>query len=137
MEEEMKPLQPGEKLQQAREARQLSVADVSANLKLSAEKIRALEEGEVEGLAAPVFIAGYLRAYAKLLELPEDEVLNDFAHLIPEPEEIIEQAHEEANSQGKAASTLRLPAVKGTSAHHALVIALCQLPFAGFRLSPV
>jgi cytoskeleton protein RodZ len=69
---------PGERLREAREARKLSVDDVAAQLKLDVDKINALENSEVAHIVAPVFVAGYLRAYAKLLELPAEELIDDF-----------------------------------------------------------
>ena len=68
----------GERLKKARLALDLSVSDVSTRLKLSADKIESFERGDIAGIATPVFVAGYLRSYARLLGLPEDEVLADF-----------------------------------------------------------
>ncbi len=77
---------PGERLRLAREAKDLSVADVSIRLKLDEHKISALEQGDVTGVAEPVFAAGYLRTYARLLEVPESEVMQDFAEVLPSQE---------------------------------------------------
>lgn len=72
---------PGEQLKTARLAQGLSVSDVSNRLKLPIEKIESLESDDVADVAEPVFVAGYLRAYARLLELSEDDVLAGFAKL--------------------------------------------------------
>ena len=74
-------LSAGERLKAGREALGLSVEDVSTRLKLSVRKIESFERGEVEGIATPVFVAGYLRAYARLLELSAEDVLEDFEML--------------------------------------------------------
>ena len=71
---------PGIQLRKAREACELSVGDVASHLKLSAEIIESLERGEVESIAAPVFVAGYLRSYARLVNLSGDEIIADFRH---------------------------------------------------------
>ena len=71
----------GERLKKTRLALGLSVSDVSTRLKLGKGKIESFECGDVASVATPVFVAGYLRAYARLLELPEDEVLADFGVL--------------------------------------------------------
>lgn len=72
---------PGERLRVAREQSGLSLKEVASHLNLSHEKIESLERGQVDQLAAPVFVAGYLRAYAKLVGLPEDEIIADFKAL--------------------------------------------------------
>ena len=82
-EDTVQPAQPGEKLRQAREAAGLSAADIAVRLKLSADKINALECGDIADIATPVFVAGYIRTYARLLDLSETEVLEDFDELLP------------------------------------------------------
>ncbi len=72
---------PGERLKIARESLELSVSDVAERLKLNAHKIEALERGDVADVATPVFVAGYLRSYARLLGLSEETVLADFSVL--------------------------------------------------------
>jgi cytoskeleton protein RodZ len=67
--------QPGERLKQAREALGFSLEDIASHLHLGVDKIAALERSEVEGIAAPVFLAGYLRAYAKKVDLPSEEII--------------------------------------------------------------
>lgn len=76
---------PGDKLKRARVARDFSLSYVSTRLKLSTKKIEALERDDITAIAAPVFVAGYIRAYARLLDLPEDGVIADFSQL-PEME---------------------------------------------------
>lgn len=72
---------PGEQLKKARLAQGLSVADVSRRLKLPSSTIESLERSEVADIATPVFVIGYLRAYARLLELSADNVLEQFSAL--------------------------------------------------------
>lgn len=72
---------PGERLRLAREARELSCGDVAERLHLSVAKIEALEQGEVADTVAPVFLAGYLRAYARLVDLDAEEIIDEFASL--------------------------------------------------------
>lgn len=74
-------------LRDAREARGLSLDEVAHDLHLSREVVLALEEGDHERLGAPVFVRGHLRSYAKLLGLPENEVIHELGELEPEPEE--------------------------------------------------
>ncbi|MEE8379492.1 MAG: RodZ domain-containing protein [Gammaproteobacteria bacterium] len=72
---------PGIRLLRAREACDLTHEDVASHLKLSVEKIKSLESGEVENIAAPVFVAGYLRSYARLVHISGDEIVADFKAL--------------------------------------------------------
>lgn len=72
---------PGERLRRSREARQLTIEEVAARLRLSVAKIEALERGEVGDIVAPVFVAGYLRAYARLLGLQAEEIIAEFESL--------------------------------------------------------
>ncbi len=84
--------QAGDRLRIARESRDLSIEDVAARLKLDVRKIRALEQGDIVDFAAPVFAAGYLRTYARLMELSEEEVLADFTELASVHEQAIDPA---------------------------------------------
>ena len=72
---------PGFRLRRAREVCELSRKDVATHLKLSVAKIESLERGEVEDIAAPVFVAGYLRSYARLVNLSDDDIVADFKAL--------------------------------------------------------
>ena len=63
---------PGQALAEARAARNLSVADVALQLKLSVSQIVALEADAYDKLPGPVFVRGFVRNYARLLELDAD-----------------------------------------------------------------
>ncbi|MCF6257249.1 MAG: DUF4115 domain-containing protein [Gammaproteobacteria bacterium] len=91
-EQDVLSLQPGDRLRIARESRDLSIEDVAARLKLDVRKIKALEQGDIADFAAPVFAAGYLRTYARLMELSEEDVLADFTELVPVHEQTIDPA---------------------------------------------
>jgi len=78
---------PADTLRQARKASGLSVDEVAHRLHLSREVVLALEAGEFDVLGAPVFVKGHLRSYARLLELPEEDVINSVQQYEPEPEE--------------------------------------------------
>ena len=57
----------GARLAQLRQARDWSVDDVSARLKVPAAKIRALEAGDISNLPGTTFALGVVRSYAKML----------------------------------------------------------------------
>ena len=70
-------LSSGERLQKARQSRGLSIKDVSANTRLPADVLTALEAMETDHIS-PTFLRMHARAYAKFLELPEDEIASQF-----------------------------------------------------------
>jgi cytoskeleton protein RodZ len=61
----------GRILAEAREAKGLSVADVADKLKLTPRQIEALETEDLERLPSAVFVRGFVRNYARLLNIPE------------------------------------------------------------------
>lgn len=76
---------PGERLRAARVQRELSVEQVGQRLNLEARQVRALEEDDWARLPEPIYVAGYLRNYARLLGLPEQEIVNAYPHRPREP----------------------------------------------------
>jgi cytoskeletal protein RodZ len=58
-----------EQLRQAREAQGLSIHQVAEITKIRTDHIRALEDGNFDVFAAPVYIRGFTRTYATLLKL--------------------------------------------------------------------
>lgn len=68
----------GTVLSQKRESKGLHVRDVAEKLRLEERVIRALENNNYEKLPPTIFVQGYLRNYAKLLELPVEDVLAQY-----------------------------------------------------------
>ncbi|MBU6491593.1 MAG: DUF4115 domain-containing protein [Burkholderiales bacterium] len=71
----------GRELKEAREQRGLLIEDVSARLKVSANKLKALEGGQWEHLPEMPFVQGLVRGYARLLDVdpaPMTEALRPF-----------------------------------------------------------
>ncbi|MXZ55784.1 MAG: helix-turn-helix domain-containing protein [Gammaproteobacteria bacterium] len=68
----------GERIQQARESRQLSIDDLVGETRINPQHLIDLEEGKTSGISAPGYIVGYLRTLAKVLELDAEELINDF-----------------------------------------------------------
>jgi cytoskeleton protein RodZ len=68
---------PGERLRKARISYSWTIEDVAGNLNLSIDVIHALESGDYAGLPEPAFIRGYLRAYARLMEIDEKLILTE------------------------------------------------------------
>lgn len=65
---------PGKRLRIARQAKGLTQQDVAAQLHLSSSIIQALEDDDHDRLPGPVFIRGYLRNYARMLDLEDKAV---------------------------------------------------------------
>lgn len=63
------PLTVGEQLRRAREAKSLSVADVAQSMKLGARQVEALESGNWSGLPGTTFARGFIRNYARLVQI--------------------------------------------------------------------
>lgn len=65
----------GEELRAARESRSLSISDVSERIHIRSVYLQAIEEEDWASIAAPVYVRGFIRTYARFLELdPEDAV---------------------------------------------------------------
>ena len=75
---------PGEILKQARQGKDLSIAAIATQLNLDLRTIEALESGDLSKLPAPIFVRGYLRGYARLVGVHEDEVLAAYQSLAPQ-----------------------------------------------------
>jgi cytoskeleton protein RodZ len=54
----------GERLAEARRAKQISVLEIAKELHVEEAKIRALENNDFEFLGAPVFAKGHLKKYS-------------------------------------------------------------------------
>lgn len=64
----------GRILAEAREAKGISVADVAEKLKLTVRQIEALEAEDFSRLPAAVFVRGFVRNYARLVEVSMDSL---------------------------------------------------------------
>jgi cytoskeleton protein RodZ len=71
----------GERLAEARRAKQISVLEIAKELHVEEAKIRALENNEFEFLGAPVFAKGHLKKYSELVGVNRDDVLADYYRL--------------------------------------------------------
>jgi len=69
-----------QRLREARVLRQLEQSDIAAELRLDLALVNALEEGNFSKLPEPVYTAGYVRAYARLVDLPPDEMVAKYTN---------------------------------------------------------
>ncbi len=79
----------GTMLMAARQARGLELSEVAAKLKLSSHWIEGMESDNYHHLGARVYLRGYIRSYAKLLEINSDVVLRAF-------DKVYDAAHEKS-----------------------------------------
>lgn len=75
---------PGARLRKERELQGLEQGRVAAQLHLNEAMVEALEWDDFEALPGMVFTQGYLRNYARLLGLPENEIMDAYHRLCPQ-----------------------------------------------------
>ena len=71
----------GERLAEARRAKQISVLEIAKELHVEETKIRALESNDFDVLGAPVFAKGHLKKYSQLVGIDHDDVLAEYYRL--------------------------------------------------------
>ncbi|OQW95151.1 MAG: hypothetical protein BWK79_03400 [Beggiatoa sp. IS2] len=71
-------MKPGARLRYAREQKNLSVQYIADSLYLGTHIINAVENDDYDSLPSAVFIRGYLRNYAKLMEIPVESVIEAY-----------------------------------------------------------
>ena len=69
---------PGETLRQARESNGWSLAEVAHKLKLTVSSLSNVEAGAFDKLPGHTFARGYIRAYAKLLDMDQAALVQSF-----------------------------------------------------------
>lgn len=76
-------------LRQAREQAGLSVEQVASQLLLAVDIIDAIDNADMQRLPSSTFVVGYIRSYAKILNVPADEVIEAYNALMPPPTESV------------------------------------------------
>jgi cytoskeleton protein RodZ len=95
---------PGRRLRRAREKRGLSATDAADALHLDRSTVEALDSDAFDRLPPVTFVKGYLRAYARLVKLPEEDVLAAFdAVRQPEAERPLKATVGRASGHGPGA----------------------------------
>ena len=100
-------LGPGAQLARVRAERGLTLEDLAQALNLSLTTLRALEADDLSRLPSPIFVRGYLRAYARLLLVPSAPVLAAFEQQLADAGLASEGCLAAAASRGLRASLLR------------------------------
>ena len=89
----------GQQLKNARESQGKSLEDVGGELKIRADHVAALEEGDFSKFDAPIFIRGFVRTYCRFLKLDHNA--------------FIVQLNQELGGTESLASDPALPGKKG------------------------
>lgn len=76
---------PGRRLAEARQAHNLTPADVARQLKFSVWQVDALEAGRYHQLPGAIFVRGFIRNYARLVKLDAGELLLAAGDTLPQP----------------------------------------------------
>ncbi len=113
-----RPAGPGAELRETREGMEVSVREVADALNLPARVIEALESDDYERLPPTVFTRGYLRSYARLLELSPDAMLARY----PEVTEELDAVTGESAVTPAAPATSNTPLLYGGIGLAALVV---------------
>lgn len=71
-------INPGETLRKARESRGWTIAEVAGQLNLTPQRLSQIEQGAFDKLPGNTFARGYVRAYAKLLEVDQNRLVLEF-----------------------------------------------------------
>lgn len=84
--EAVPPVAPvGEQLRQAREARGLQIDDIAQTLKLGHRQVEALESGNWQALPGQTFIRGFVRNYARLMQLDPTLFMSQLDGVLEKP----------------------------------------------------
>ena len=92
----------GSLLAEARKAKNYTIDEISEYLKIPARTITALETNDKEALPAPTFAQGYIRTYAKFLEISEEKVLDIYNRAVPHDD--VSDLKPRSNLPGEASS---------------------------------
>ncbi len=79
----------GALLTRAREKLSLSQKDIASRLNLREEIIAALDNNDFDKLPAPTYVRGYIRSYARAINLNADSLINLYEGVAEAPPEIL------------------------------------------------
>ena len=90
---------PGRRLRVQRQSKGLEVVRIAAQLHLRPSLVEALEHDQYEKLPNPVFVAGYLRNYARLLGMDPEAIVSAYRaanpNVEPPPPRVVRTAKSE------------------------------------------
>src|SRR5215467_3726819 len=100
----------GDKFRKAREAKELTLDDVSNVTKISPRMLQAIEEENFDKLPGGVFNKGFIRAYAKHLGLNAEESIGEYLDCLRQAQVAAQKAWEPAVASEVRSAPLAKPA---------------------------
>src|SRR3954454_352067 len=98
----------GETLRRERRRLNLELDQISHELRISPRFLEAIEEERFDKLPAGVFAKSFVRQYARLLELDDEELANEVQRLLEPPQ----QAQETGGPHVAPISDIHVPRVE-------------------------
>lgn len=99
---------PGRQLREAREALGLTQADICRQLHLEARIVAAIESDDYRNLPPRTFVIGYLRNYARQVNLPADAVIAGYERLGFTPQPVRLDATREKKPEHRSDKAVRM-----------------------------
>ena len=78
----------GEKLRQAREARDITISEVAEQTRISPLYIESIENDDYRTLPGGIFNKGFVKSFAKYVGVDEQEALQDYSQMIAEQQSV-------------------------------------------------
>ena len=130
------------RLRRARERRGLRIEDISAKTKIKPSFLHGIELGNFEALPGQFFTRAFIRAYAREVGLPADEVVHEFDRrhptAAPKLEEIAAavEAHEQSHPVERDWHEPSAPRARGWQAAAVIALAIGALTFVNRSETP-
>ncbi|MCK5395425.1 MAG: helix-turn-helix domain-containing protein [Gammaproteobacteria bacterium] len=74
----------GSALAEARKAQNYTVEDIYKHLKIPVQIVSAIEASNLDALPGSTYTQGYIRAYAKFLEISDEDILDLYNRAVPD-----------------------------------------------------
>lgn len=117
----------GDEFRAAREARHLSLSDVSEQIHIRSVYLQSIEEEDWSAIAAPVYVRGFIRTYARFLGLDAERAVAGFNASLGEP---AARSHEPLSAAPRSGGSRRGPSPWVWAGG---AIAVLLVAFVGFR----
>jgi len=123
----------GDEFRAAREARHLSLSDVSEQIHIRSVYLQCIEDEEWSAIAAPVYVRGFIRTYARYLGLDPESAVQRLNAMLGESATKVHDAALVKPAKRSAARTGRTNRSPSTWLWIAVGIAVLLVAFVGYR----